>query len=88
MVLAINERRVAKTDTGSPSSIEDIATERELYRILDEGHGSYVLKCYEIGNPSGLVLERCDDTVRGLFEIEVSKQPSSRGSSWRNLKPH
>lgn len=75
MVLAIDEGRVAKIDTGSPRSIEDIAREREVYRRLDEGHCSYVLKCYEIDNPSGLVLERCNDTVRSCLKSRYRNSP-------------
>jgi len=75
MVLAIDERRVAKIDTGSPRSIEDITTEREVYRKLNEGHCSYVLKCYEIDNLSGLVLERCNDTVRSCLKSKYRNSP-------------
>lgn len=75
MVLAIDEGRVAKIDTGSPRSIEDIAREREVYRRLDEGHCSYVLTCYEIDNPSGLVLERCNDTIRSCLKSRYRNSP-------------
>jgi len=47
-------------------SIEDIETERNAYRELQR-NGKYcdhVLKCYEVDNPNGLVLERCKETVR------------------------
>jgi len=75
MVLVIDEGRVAKIDTGSPRSIEDIAREREVYRRLDEGHCSYVLKCYDIDNPSGLVLERCNDTIRSCLKSRYRNSP-------------
>ena len=64
VVLAIDEKRVAKIDIGSERSIQDVETEREIYRRLNQQHNRHVLWCYEIDNPSGLVLERCDDTIR------------------------
>ena len=66
MVLAIDDKRVAKIDIGSERSVEDAETEREIYRRLqwNQQHHKHVLKCYEVDNPSGLVLERCDDTIR------------------------
>ncbi|KAE9363652.1 kinase-like protein [Stipitochalara longipes BDJ] len=64
VVLAIDEKRVAKIDIGSQRSIEDAATEREIYRRLSQQHNKHILWCYEVDNPSGLVLERCDDTIR------------------------
>jgi serine/threonine protein kinase len=64
MVLAIDENRVVKIDIGSSRSIQDIETEREAYRNLSKGRSPYVLKCFEIDNPNGLVLERCPDTMR------------------------
>jgi serine/threonine protein kinase len=77
MVLAIDEGLVAKIDTGSSRSIEDIAREREVYRRLEEGnrHCRYVLRCYEIDNPSGLVLERCSDTVRSCLKSRYRNSP-------------
>jgi len=64
VVLGIDEKRVAKIDIGSQRSVQDIETEREIYRRLNQQHNKHVLRCYEVDNPSGLVLERCDDTIR------------------------
>jgi len=64
MVLGIDEKRVAKIDIGSSRSVQDIETERDIYRRLNQERNLYVLWCYEVDNPSGLVLERCDDTIR------------------------
>ncbi|PMD50486.1 kinase-like protein [Hyaloscypha bicolor E] len=64
LVLAIDEKRVVKIDIGTQRSIEDLETEREIYRGLNQQHNKHVLRCYEVDNPSGLVLERCDDTIR------------------------
>jgi serine/threonine protein kinase len=64
VVLAIDEKRVAKIDNGSQRSIDDVETEREIYQTLKKEPNKHVLWCYEVDNPSGLVLERCDDTVR------------------------
>jgi len=66
MVLAIDDKRVVKIDIGSERSVEDAETEREIYQRL-QWHGKAhknVLECCELDNPSGLVLERCDDTIR------------------------
>jgi len=66
MVLAIDDKRAAKIDIGSERSIEDAETEREIYRRLqwNQHPHKHVLYCYEIDNPCGIVLERCDDTIR------------------------
>jgi serine/threonine protein kinase len=64
VVLGIDEKRVAKIDIGSQRSVEDVETERDIYRRLNQQHNNHVLWCYELDNPSGLVLERCDDTIR------------------------
>lgn len=67
MVFALDNERVIKSYLGTDArSIEDIETERNAYRELQR-NGKYcdhVLKCYEVDNPNGLVLERCKETVR------------------------
>jgi len=64
VVLAIDEKRVVKIDIGSQRSMQDLETEREIYRRLEQHPSNHVLRCYDVDNPSGLVLERCDDTIR------------------------
>jgi serine/threonine protein kinase len=64
VVLGIDENRVAKIDIGSERSVQDIETEREIYRRLIQEDNDNVLWCYEVDNNSGLVLERCDATIR------------------------
>jgi serine/threonine protein kinase len=66
LVFGIDKRRVAKIDIGTERSIADIEIEREVYRRVkrDPDPCPYVLQCYENDNPSGLVLERCNETVR------------------------
>jgi serine/threonine protein kinase len=68
VVLGIDEKRVAKIDIGSERSVQDVETEREIYRRLTQEHNKHVLWCYEVDNPSGLVLERCDDTIRNHLQ--------------------
>lgn len=64
VVLGIDEKRVAKIDIGSERSVQDAETEREIYRRLRQEHHDNVLWCYEVDSPFGLVLERCDETIR------------------------
>jgi len=64
VILGIDEKRVAKIDIGSQRSVQDIEIERDIYRRLNQQHNKHVLWCFELDNPSGLVLERCDDTIR------------------------
>jgi serine/threonine protein kinase len=63
MTWAIDKERVAKVHIGSAKSKQDIETEREAYRKLGRSH-PHVLSCFETDNPSGLVLERCQHSVR------------------------
>ena len=74
MVFEIDSEKVAKVDNGSPRSIEDIETEREAYRRLSNGC-KYVLSYIEVDNPSGLVLEKCHDTVRKRLRSMYTDNP-------------
>jgi len=84
IVLAIDDQRVAKIDTGSLRSIEDIETERNAYRKLSIPGSPYVLRCYELDNPNGIVLERCKHTVRKLLQFHYNGKnpPESLVQNW------
>jgi serine/threonine protein kinase len=84
MVLAIDDQRVAKIDTGSSRSLEDIKTEREIYRKLSSPGSPFVLRCYEIDNPNGLVLERCKDTIRKRLQSRYNGKnpPEQLARKW------
>lgn len=84
LVLAIDSQRVAKIDTGSLGSIEDIETERKAYRKLSLPGSPYVLRCYESDNPNGLVLERCQHTLRKRLQSRYNgkKPPESLVKNW------
>lgn len=84
MVLAIDDQRVAKIDTGSLKSVGDIEIERAAYRELSNPGNPYVLRCYEIDNPNGLVLERCTHTVRTRLQSHYSckKPPENLVRDW------
>jgi len=73
-VFAIDENRVAKIDIGSPRSMKDIKTECMAYYNFSKGHPN-VLLCLEIGNPNGLVFERCRDTVRSRLRSAYRGAP-------------
>jgi serine/threonine protein kinase len=67
MVWAIDKTRVAKVHLGSLRSIQDAKTERRAYRKLSQpGRQPHpnVLWCFNTENPKGLVLERCQESVR------------------------
>ena len=73
MIWAIDETRVAKVHIGSARSKQDIETERKAYRKLNRPH-PYVLRCFETENPSGLVLERCQETVRQRLRLMLNEE--------------
>lgn len=66
MVLIIDKLRVIKVSFGTVKSELDMNTERRAYGILTQAkkHSPHILNCFELDNPRGLILERCDDTVR------------------------
>jgi serine/threonine protein kinase len=66
MVFVIDECRVIKAGFGSPGSKQEIETERTAYRILQQAKkpSPHILKCFDSHDPRGLVLERCEYTVR------------------------
>ena len=66
MVFVIDEYRVIKASFGSPGSKQEIETERIAYRILQQARkpSPHILKCFDSNDPRGLVLERCEHTVR------------------------
>lgn len=74
IVFAIDNERVAKIDIGTHRSIDDIETEREVYRMLatDSNPSPYLLRCYEFDNPTGIVLQRCNDTVRKRLRVKYA----------------
>jgi hypothetical protein len=76
MVFAIDSKRVVKVDVGTPRSIKDIRTEREAYERLSGGH-RYVLSCLDYKNPRGLVLQRCENTVRKRRQAMPEDEPSN-----------
>jgi serine/threonine protein kinase len=66
MVFAINDEKVIKVGFGSDQSIADIETERRAFNILEKATNRppHILRCFELDNPRGLVLERCHETLR------------------------
>lgn len=98
LVFAIDPLRVAKVPLGSSQSKQDIEAEREIYREFKaikrksgSHDGKYVLRCLEVENPRGLVLERCVESVRsrlrrkgeiGLPEKVRWMKQASRGMSF------
>lgn len=81
VVFAIDKRRIAKICVGTPRSIEDIETERKIYRRFrkfrekhdrEQHDCQYILSCLETENPRGLVLERCQESLRNRIR---SKSP-------------
>jgi hypothetical protein len=86
MIFGIDSKRVAKIDIGTHRSIMDIETEREVFRILnsDPDPSPYVLRCYEFDNPSGLVLQRCSDSVRKRLRIRYmnNSPPAAVVKKW------
>ncbi|SPO07011.1 uncharacterized protein DNG_09705 [Cephalotrichum gorgonifer] len=65
-VFDIDETAVVKVPIGFPASISAFEREREVYHILAEAKNEspYVLKCFQAELRSGLVLERCQGSVR------------------------
>src|ERR1700694_4457640 len=61
MVFAISDEKVIKVEFGSVQSIADIETERRAFGILEKAtnRSPHILRCFELDNPRGLVLERC-----------------------------
>jgi hypothetical protein len=67
MVFALTDDTVVKVYLGRNSrSLENSETERQAYRNLQRKSSSHphVLRCYDVENPNGIVLERCRETVR------------------------
>jgi hypothetical protein len=67
MIFALDEFNVVKVYLGRESrSIENLETERQAYRNLKQGeiYCEHVLRCYDLENQYGIVLERCRETVR------------------------
>lgn len=65
-VYAIDRDRVAKIPAGFEMSIRAVERERAVFKRLDGGRPScqHVLCCLELWRPEGLVLQRCEQTVR------------------------
>jgi len=84
MVLAIDDQRVAKVDTGSFRSIENIKAEREAYRNLSYLESPYVLRCYELDNPNGLVTRtmHTHDQEAPSVHYNGHKPPESIVKKW------
>lgn len=66
MVFALDDSKVVKVYLGSETrAMENSETERQAYRnIKRRSYFEHVLKCYDLENPYGLVLERCRESVR------------------------
>jgi len=62
LVLIIDELRVIKVAYGNPRSKQDMKTERQAYSILKPS--PHIIRCFELDNPQGLILERCCETIR------------------------
>ena len=94
IVFAIDSTRVAKIHLGTPRSVEDFETEREVYRRFGERLAKvncrYVLRCLDLEHPRGLVFERCRETVRsriragGVGEGQVLRwaKQAAKGLAW------
>ena len=65
-VFSLNDKAVVKIGFGSEHSTRDIETERKAYGILQKAknRSPHILRCFELDNPHGLVLELCCETVR------------------------
>lgn len=78
MTWAIDEERVAKVHIGPVRSRRNIETEREAYRKLRPWRPHvwhpHVLQCFETDNPNGLVLERCQGSVRERLQLMVRER--------------
>ena len=94
IVFAIDSTRVAKIHLGTPRSVEDFETERAVYQRFGERqskfHCRYILRCLDLDNPSGLVFERCHETIRNRIKergveagmvLRWAKQ-ASKGLAW------
>jgi serine/threonine protein kinase len=66
MVFVLDDKTVVKVGFGSDESTRDIETERRAYGILQaaKNRSPHILRCVELDNPRGLVLELCHETVR------------------------
>ena len=73
MTWIIDEARIAKVHIGSARSRRNIETEREAYRRLGQSH-PHVLLCFETDNPGGLVLERCQESVRQRLRVLLKER--------------
>ena len=81
LVFGIDGGRVAKVALGTARSIEDIETERRIYRrfkqMLPNPDSHYILCCLESDNPRGLVFERCKGTVRSRLRSQSPILPEA-----------
>jgi len=67
VVFGLDSKRVVKIYLGTyQQRTGDMESERQAYKNLKpvENSCQHVLKCYDLENPHGLVLERCEMTVR------------------------
>jgi len=68
IVFALDDVRVVKVYGGQDNrSLGDYETERQAYQNLRNGSLN-VLKCFGLQNPDGLVLERCQRTLRNRLK--------------------
>jgi hypothetical protein len=78
VVFELDNDKVVKVYLGRDSrSIENFETERQAYRLIERSINScdHVLRCYDLDNPYGLVLERCHESVRQRIDsAEYSPQ--------------
>jgi len=73
IVFALDDEKVVKVYVGSDNrSVEDFETERQAYINLGQG-SRHVLKCLDVMNPDGLVLERCQETLRSRIKSRRGK---------------
>jgi len=86
MVLIVDELRVIKVAFGTPRSKRDMETERKVYGILEHAimPSPHIIRCFELDNPQGLILERCRETVRHRLRStpELAVLPDSDLRKW------
>lgn len=66
-VFIVDDRAVVKVPNGLPASEEAFERERDVYRTLQRSvkdRQQFVLACLDWGFSTGLVLERCVETLR------------------------
>jgi len=82
LVFEIDGSKVVKVALGTPRSIKDIETEREIYQTFGQKpHNfdfNYILRCLDVDDSRGLVFEHCKGTVRSRLKSQPPVSPEMR----------